>query len=99
MSDQRIPATVGLRLVTLITLGAVDFNNFDISKLVRRKCPMWFVANWISMFSGLKVSSGIFIRAALLIRMSSFGMEVQERTSVAAFRTEAWEERLRIRGW
>lgn len=87
-------ATVGLNEVTLTIRAPLAARSLGMMRLVKRKCPMWLVANCISMPPGLRARSGRSITAALLMRMSMIGMEVQERNEGAAEQTAFWLDRL-----
>ena len=66
-----------------------------MSKLVKRNGPMWFVPNWSSMFSGVKLCSGSMM-PALLMRMSICLTVELELSELAAWRTEDCDERSTI---
>lgn len=72
---------------------------FGIMRLVKRKWPMWFVANVVSIPSSESVNLGIAITPALLTRMSIAEIPSSSLTLAAAVRTEAWDARSIIKAW
>ena len=104
MSLQRMVAPMGEPELTL-TIRVAPFGlpsaaliNFGMIRFVKRKWPMWFVANCSSMPSSLRVRSGMSMIPALLTTMLTTGTPDQEISSVAAARTDFWLERLATRG-
>lgn len=89
--------TLTTRVAPLDGLISDDLMSLDIINEVKRKCPMWFVANWISIPSSVRVRSGVHIMPALLTMMSRVGTSVHESNSDAAARTAFWLERSSMR--
>ena len=70
---------------TATTRGAGDCRSFEIIKLMKRKFPIWFVANWSSRPSSV-FSYGVPIMPALRMTMSTGASYAS--TSAAALRTD-----------
>lgn len=76
----------------LTTRGVLEASILSIIRLVKRKCPRWFVASWLSYPSG-ESAKLVAIMPALFTRTSICDTSAHELISAAHLRTAASEPR------
>jgi len=89
-----------VRFTILVAPGSFFFAaamSFGMTRLVKRKWPMWLAANWYSIPCGVRVSFGMDIWPALLIKMSRW--EIDSFNSFAAFRIDSGDPRSSSSVW